>query len=507
MILIIDFGSQTTHLIGRRIRELGVSNQIVNPSDSLSAALKLKPKGIILSGGPSSVYAKDGLLVDKKIFELGVPVLGICYGLQIMSHLLGGKVSPGTKKEYGPAQLTRTQKSSALFKNLPDTFQVWMSHFDQAVKNPTASDVTATTQTIPIAAFENKKENMYGIQFHPEVVHTQFGTDILKNFVFGICREVGGNSNRDLTEIVTSIKNIIGMNQKAVCALSGGIDSAVAATLVSQAIGENLICFYVNTGLMREGETQQIVDTFQKHFKLNLHVIQAESVFLNALKGIIDPEKKRKVIGETFIRLFETEAKKIGAPYLVQGTIYPDVIESKGTIHAQVIKTHHNVGGLPEKHGFKLVEPLRQFYKDEVRTIARQLGFPNSLINRHVYPGPGLAVRIIGEVTKEKLDILRRADVIVVDEIKKAGLYDDIWMAFAVFTGAKSTGVGGDERKYGETIAVRVIESKDTMTADWVRLPYEVLAKISNRIVTEVFEVVRVVYDITSKPPATMEWE
>lgn len=506
MILIIDFGSQTTHLIGRRIREMGVKVEIIIPGEALRKIKEVNPRGIILSGGPSSVYAKDGLLIDKRIFGLGIPVLGICYGLEVMGHLLGGKVAPGKKREYGSAQFT-LKKESALFADFEKKeFTVWMSHFDQVIRSPAGTSIIGSTPTVAVAAFADEKKKLYGIMFHPEVHHTSFGREILKNFVINICGEKPKDTKIEINDLISLLKNAIG-EQKAVCALSGGIDSALAAVLTHKAIGDRLTCFYVDTGLMRFGETREVVDTFKKYFRLDLRVIKAEDIFLQKLKGIIDPEEKRRIIGETFIRIFENKADRLGARILVQGTIYPDVIESKGTKHAAKIKTHHNVGGIPDKHGFKIVEPLRMLYKDEVREIARELKFPDELIARHVFPGPGLAVRIIGEVTKEKLDILRRADAILIEEIKKTGTYDDIWMAFAVFTGAKSTGVTGDERKYGETIALRVIESKDTMTADWVRLSYEILAKISNRITTEVPEVVRVVYDITTKPPATMEWE
>ncbi len=510
MIIIVDFGSQTTHLIGRRIRDLGVASKIVLPKNALSAIKKYSPRGIILSGGPASVFGKDALLVDKKIFALGIPVLGICYGLEVLGHMLGGKVAPGKKKEYGPAyvRLWRTPagKPTLLFKDIPDRLRVWMSHFDQVAELPKGMIKLGSTSTVKYAAFASEKKKIYGIMFHPEVHHTQYGQEILNNFVVKICRENPLLGTKKIEEIKKYLKKEIG-NNKAVCALSGGIDSSVAAFLTHQVIGKNLTCFYVDTGLMREGETDEVIDTFKNKLKLPLVVIDGKKDFLKALKGIVDPEDKRKVIGETFIRTFEREAKKIGAKILIQGTIYPDVIESKGTVHAHKIKTHHNVGGIPEKHGFHLIEPLRTFYKDEVRKIAQELKFPKEMVTRHVFPGPGLAVRIIGEVTEEKLRILKKADLIVIEEIKKAGLYDDIWMAFAVFTGIKTTGVTGDERKYGELIAIRAIESKDTMTSDWVRLPYDVLAKISERIVTEVFEVVRVVYDITTKPPATMEWE
>ncbi|MFA6532511.1 MAG: glutamine-hydrolyzing GMP synthase [Patescibacteria group bacterium] len=508
MIVIVDFGSQTTHLIGRRIRDLGVKSEIVLPQDAFKSIKKLAPRGIILSGGPASVFGKDALLVDKAIFELGIPVLGICYGLEVLGQMLGGKVAPGKKKEYGPTDFS-LKKNCSLFsdwkKNKTD-FKVWMSHFDQVVEPPKGSVVIGSTPAVPVAAFADEKKKIYGIMFHPEVHHTEYGQQILNNFVIKICGENPLLGTKKIEEIKSYLKKEIG-NNKAVCALSGGIDSSVAAYLANQVIGKNLTCFYVDTGMMRIGETEEVINTFKNKLKLPLKVIDGKKDFLTALKGVIDPEKKRTVIGETFIRIFEREAKKIGAKILIQGTIYPDVIESQGTQHSHKIKSHHNVAGLPEKHGFKIVEPLRMFYKDEVRKIATESKFPPEMVTRHVFPGPGLAVRLIGEVTEKKLDILKRADKIVIEEIKKAGLYDQIWMAFAVYTGIKTTGVTGDERKYGELIAVRAIESKDTMTSDWVRLPYDVLAKISERIVTEVFEVVRVVYDITTKPPATMEWE
>ena len=493
MILIIDFGSQTTHLIGRRIKDLDVEAKIVLPLETLDAIKKYKPKGVILSGGPASVYGKNALLIDKKIFDFGIPILGICYGLQLMGQLLEGKVIPGKKKEYGPTNFTLT-KNNSLFNQWENDhkkeFTVWMSHFDQVITPPRGAEITGSTESVAVAAFADEKKKFYGILFHPEVHHTEYGRDILANFVFQISQEHSFKRKTDTNEIIRNIKNQIG-DSLAVCALSGGIDSSLAAYLTYKAVGNNLVCLYVDTGLMRTGETEEIKKTYKDKLKLPFKVIMAQKDFLSALKGVIDPEEKRKVIGETFIRVFEREAV---CQFLVQGTIYPDVIESKGTTHADKIKTHHNVGGIPSKHKFRIIEPLRMFYKDEVREIARELKFPKEIITRHVFPGPGLAVRIIGEVNKEKLEILRKADAIVVEEIKKSGLYDEIWMAFAVLTGVKSTGVTGDERKYGETIAVRAIESKDTMTANWVRLPYELMATISNRVINEVKGINRVVY-------------
>ena len=508
MILLIDFGSQTAHLIARRVRELGVEVKIIHPEEALSEIKQLNPKGLIFSGGPSSVYEKNAPHVDPKVFDQHIPILGICYGLQLTAYLQGGIVEPGTKKEFGPAVFTRNNNADSLFKNLPDIFPVWMNHGDKVTKPPKGSVVTGSTETIAIAAIADEKRHIHCIQFHPEVIHTPLGREILKNFVEDICGlQIKEASLPPIDVLVEEIKTQIG-DGKAICALSGGVDSSTAAVLAHKAIGDRLTAIYVDTGMMRRGETEEVEQIFKKHFKMDLRVIHAESEFLSNLKHISDPEQKRKVIGKTFIDIFERESKKIGGvEYLVQGTIYPDVIESAGTKHAANIKSHHNVGGLPQKHGFKLIEPLRYFYKDEVRKLGKLLGLPDATLKRHIFPGPGLAVRIIGEITKEKLDILREADAIVVEELRKAGWYDKLWMGFAIFAGIKTTGITGDARRYGETIAVRAVTSRDAMTAEFAPLPYPLLGKISSRIVNEIPQVSRVVYDITTKPPATMEWE
>lgn len=504
MIILVDFGGQTAHLISRRIRELGEECEISIPEEVFEWMQERRPNGIIFSGGPASVYEEDSPTIDKKIFNLGIPILGICYGQQLVCHLLGGKVKPGYKKEYGPAELQLIIDNGQLTKNLPKMFNVWMSHGDQVVKIPDGFTTSGTTETISHASIENTKKKIFGIQFHPEVVHTAFGEQILKNFLT-ICGVTPKKQeiNKDFVEnIIADIKDSI-QNEKAICALSGGVDSSVAALMVHEAIGKNLTSIYIDSGLMRQGETENLRKVFKNQYKMNVTIVDAKNEFLKALKGMTDPEQKRKTIGKTFIEIFEKEAKRINAKFLVQGTIYPDVIESKGSKHAQNIKSHHNVGGLPADMKLILIEPLRNFYKDEVRKIGKILGLPESITERQPFPGPGLGVRIMGEVTDEKLAILRKADAIVTDELKDQKL----WQAFAVFTGIKTTGVRGDGRAYGETIAIRAIEAEDAMSANFAHLPYEILEKISVRIVTEVPEVNRVVYDITNKPPATMEWE
>lgn len=507
MIIIIDFGSQTTHLISRRIRELGQTVMVVEPEDAISRIKGQNPQGIIFSGGPASVYGKNSPTVNPEIFEMGIPILGICYGQQLIAHILDGKVSPGKIKEYGPAVVT-IEKDSPLFENTSKEFNVWMSHGDEVKKAPDGFKVLASTKTIPVAAISNEKKKIFAIQFHPEVIHTQFGQTLLGNFL-KICGIEPKRQEIDsvfVEGLIDNIRQSLG-NEKAICALSGGVDSSVAALLVHKAIGENLTCFYIESGLMREGETDLLKDVFKENYDMRIEVIDAEDEFLSALKGVTDPEQKRIKIGEAFIRVFEREAKNLGARFLVQGTIYPDVIESQGTKHSEKIKSHHNVGGLPEDMEFTLVEPLRTFYKDEVRLIGQILGMPLSITSRQPFPGPGLAVRIIGEVNKHNLKILRQADAIVREEIENFGFTNNLWQGFAVFTGIKTTGVRGDQRVYGETIAVRAIEARDAMSADFAKLPWGLLQRISNRIVTEVPEVNRVIYDISTKPPATMEWE
>lgn len=511
MIVLIDFGGQTAHLISRRIREFGIECKIVTPDEALEkvdSGLRQNDggvDGIIFSGGPADVFEKDAPTVDPKIFDLGIPILGICYGHQLMAYLLKGEVKTGVKKEFGPATLIINEYSD-LLEGIPETSAVWMNHGNEVNKLPKGFIENAKTLSKSFAAISNESKKIYGIQFHPEVIHTEFGTQVLENFlkICGITPKKSEIDQEFVENIIKDIKDSIGM-EKAICALSGGVDSSVAALLVHKALGKNLTSVYVDSGLMREGETDTLKKVFGEHYKMNVKIIDAKDEFLKALSGIVDPEEKRKEIGKTFIEVFEREAKKINAKFLVQGTIYPDVIESAGSKHAQKIKSHHNVGGLPENMDLVLIEPLRNFYKDEVRKIGKILGLPESIIQRQPFPGPGLAVRIIGEVTEEKLEVLRKADKIIQEELKD--IEGKLWQAFAVFTGIKTTGVRGDERAYGETIAIRAIEAEDAMSANFAHLPYDILEKISVRIVTEIPEVNRVVYDITNKPPATMEWE
>ncbi|MFZ1083084.1 MAG: glutamine-hydrolyzing GMP synthase [Candidatus Kryptoniota bacterium] len=507
-VLILDFGAQYTQLIARRIRELNVLSLVENFDFPYKKVIDLAPKGIIFSGGPSSVYQKNAPLPDKQILESGIPILGICYGLQIVAHLLGGEVDRSAHQEFGKALLV-VDDSRDLLADIGDVVKVWMSHADKVTKLPPGFAPIAHTDNSPVAAFSSRSKKIYGVQFHPEVVHTAKGKEILSNFLFRVCGCTGDwKTGNFIEEKINEIRDIVG-NQKVICALSGGVDSAVAAVLIQRAIGDKLHAVHIDNGLMRKDESKKVVEYFNNNFKMNLHHIDASDTFLKKLRGVTDPEKKRKIIGNTFIEVFEKAAHEIkGVNFLAQGTLYPDVIESQSHKGPSAkIKTHHNVGGLPEVMKLKLIEPFRLLFKDEVREVGRELGIANEIIERHPFPGPGLAVRILGDVSSEKLEILRQADDIFIDEIKEHGIYNDIWQAFAVLLPVRSVGVMGDERTYEYTIALRAVTSEDGMTADWARVPYELLAKVSGRIINEVRGVNRVVYDISSKPPATIEWE
>ncbi len=508
-ILILDFGSQYNQLIARKVRENNVFCQIVPPAIDIRSINRGEVKGIILSGGPASVYAPGAPKCDSRIFSLGIPVLGICYGMQLMAKCLGGEVSRARSREYGRAVLTVTDHRH-LFKDVPHESITWMSHGDKVKRMPKGFRQIALSRNTPVAAFADFKKKLYGVQFHPEVAHTKFGKTIIKNFLKGICGTRSDWSMKSFVrETVSETRRTAGKG-KVVLGLSGGVDSSVAAVLINKAIGHRLVCIFVDNGFLRKGEARRVREVFQKHFKINLRCVDASKDFLNALKGVIDPEKKRKIIGKMFIRVFEREAKKIGSvDFLAQGTLYPDLIESRSAFGgpSATIKTHHNVGGLPEKMRLKLIEPLKYLFKDEVRKVGKELKIPQEVLSRHPFPGPGLAVRIIGEVTKERCDILREVDDRFIDTIQKEGLYDKIWQAFAVLLPIKSVGVMGDERTYENVVTLRAVTSVDGMTADWARIPQEILGHISNRIINEVKGINRVAYDISSKPPATIEWE
>src|SRR5258706_10647414 len=509
-IVILDFGSQYTQVIARRIRECNVYSVILRFNTPAAELAKLAPKGIILSGSPSSVYAKKAPLPDAGIFKLGVPVLGICYGLQVLAHYLGGKVEPGQKREYGKGTLRVKDSFCPLFANLPETLQVWNSHADKLTKLPAGFKSVAVTENSRYAAIENRARKIFALQFHPEVAHTPNGREIISNFVHSICGCGKNWTMRGYIEqAVEAIRAQVGTEQ-VILGLSGGVDSSGAAALLHKAIGKQLTCIFVNNGVLRGREAGVVREVFVRHFKIRLQYVDASRLFLSRLRGVTDPERKRKVIGKTFIEVFEAATKRAGkAKFLAQGTLYPDIIESVpiGGNPAAMIKSHHNVGGLPKNMRFELVEPLKCLFKDEVRELGLELGLPREIVLRQPFPGPGLAVRILGEVTPARCEILRNADTIVVEEMKSSGWYYKIWQSFAVLLPVRSVGVMGDERTYDYTIAIRAVDSQDGMTADWVKLPYNVLETLANRIINEVKGVNRVCFDITSKPPGTIEWK
>ncbi|MEZ0263789.1 MAG: glutamine-hydrolyzing GMP synthase [Phycisphaerae bacterium] len=511
VIPILDFGSQYAQLIARRVREKGVYSELVRPDISAADLKKLNPKGIILSGGPSSVYEQGAPRCDPAIFDLGIPVLGICYGLQIMAHTLGGKVEPAKAREYGRAKLHIADSSHPFLHGVPQDTTVWMSHGDQVQSLGTEFTPLASTPTCPLAAVVHTSRPFYGVQFHPEVTHTPRGEQVFQNFLYEVCKCAGTWTMENFIEqTVRRIREQVAPGAKVICGLSGGVDSSVTAALLHKAIGDQLVCIFVDNGLLRKNERDLVETTLRKHFKINLITNDSTEAFLSNLAGVTDPQQKRKVIGREFIESFKREADSIaGAKYLAQGTLYPDVIESghgyAGT--AANIKLHHNVGGLPEQLGFELVEPLRELFKDEVRRVGETLGLPENLVWRHPFPGPGLAVRVIGDITSEKLRVLRDADEIVLEELVANNLYRKTAQVFAVLLPIGTVGVMGDSRSYESVVAIRAVESQDFMTADWARIPFDVLATMSNRIINEVRGVNRVVYDISSKPPATIEWE
>jgi GMP synthase (glutamine-hydrolysing) len=508
-IAILDYGSQYSQLIARRIREMHVYSELVRYNITAKDLAARKPAGIILSGGPASVLEEKAPLCDPALYDLGIPILGICYGMQMTGHLLGGSVRKGKAREYGPARVTVVDPDP-LFEGLPGELDVWMSHGDQVDVLPTGFEMAARTGTCPVAAMVCRERRIYGLQFHPEVVHTPKGIDILHRYVFSVCGcKPDWEMSRFIEESTARIRETVGDGQ-VICGLSGGVDSSIVAALIHRAVGKQLHCIFVDNGLLRTGEAEQVEETFGHAFGMDLHVVKAGKLFLDGLKGVTDPEQKRKIIGRIFIDVFSSEARRLGdAKFLAQGTLYPDVIESFSPLGGPsvTIKSHHNVGGLPKDLKFKLIEPIRELFKDEVRELGRKLGLPERIVNRQPFPGPGLAVRVLGEVTPERVALLQQADLLVQHEMEKMENYHTIWQSFAVLLPVQSVGVMGDGRTYENVAALRIVESQDGMTADWARIPYDVLARISNRIINEVSGINRVVYDISSKPPATIEWE